>query len=59
MQDDGPANLNSTYRKAFQVPENLNRHSELDFKTAARHCVEHLLRKRTLPGVIPKHPVPQ
>ena len=59
MKDDGLANLISTYRKAFLVPENLTHYSEQDFKDAQRRFVKYMLRKRDLSFGIPKHPVPQ
>jgi hypothetical protein len=46
--DDGLKNLIGIYRRAFQIPENLNHYSEQDFKIAERMFIKHMLQKGDL-----------
>ena len=45
---DGLENLITLYRKAFQLPENINYYSEQDFKNAERQFVKFMLHTRAL-----------
>ena len=59
IPDDGLKNLITVYRKAFQLPENLNHYSEQDFKIAERQFVKYMLQKRELSDATTQPPVPQ
>jgi hypothetical protein len=58
-KDEGLKNLICTYRRAFQLPENLNYYSEQDFKKAERRWVKLMLQSRSLSKITPQQPMPQ
>jgi hypothetical protein len=55
---NGLNNLITIYRKAFQLPENLNHYSEHDFKQAERQFIKFMLHTRGLSNATPQRPVP-
>ena len=45
-KDCGIETLIKKYKKAFQIPENLNHYSQADFKTAQRKFIKHQTHKK-------------
>jgi hypothetical protein len=57
-QNDGLKNLIMSFRKAFNVPENINHYTERDLKNAERSFVRCMLNGNHLSDASPQRPPP-